>query len=75
MAAKSLHALDYLPQAEKHPPRPVAALFGDESLMAALRETRGMTPNEAADRLIASAQNWGRSQEDDLTVLVCDYRG
>jgi sigma-B regulation protein RsbU (phosphoserine phosphatase) len=50
-------------------------LFGDESLMAALRETRGMTPNEAADRLIASAQNWGRSQEDDLTVLVCDYRG
>jgi len=33
MAARSLHALDYLPQAEKHPPRPVAALFGDESFL------------------------------------------
>jgi DNA polymerase III subunit delta len=33
MAAKSLHALDYLSQAEKHPPRPVSAVYGDESFL------------------------------------------
>jgi DNA polymerase-3 subunit delta len=30
MAAKVVHALDYLSQAEKHPPRPVCAIFGDD---------------------------------------------
>ena len=33
MSAKSLHALDYLFQAEKYPPRPVSAIFGDESFL------------------------------------------
>jgi DNA polymerase-3 subunit delta len=33
MAAKSLHALDYLSPAEKHPPRPVVAVYGDESFL------------------------------------------
>jgi DNA polymerase III subunit delta len=33
MASKSLHALDYLSQAEKYPPRPVAAVYGDESFL------------------------------------------
>jgi DNA polymerase III subunit delta len=33
MSAKSLHALDYLSQGEKHPPRPVSAIYGDESFL------------------------------------------
>jgi len=33
MSVKSLHALDYLSQAEKHPPRPVSAIYGDESFL------------------------------------------
>jgi serine phosphatase RsbU (regulator of sigma subunit) len=50
-------------------------LFGEESLLAALRGTSGMTSNEAADSLIASTQNWAKLQDDDLTVLVCDFTG
>jgi sigma-B regulation protein RsbU (phosphoserine phosphatase) len=48
-------------------------LFGEVRLNAALRATAGLMPNAAADRLIAAAQQWARSQDDDLTVLVCDY--
>jgi sigma-B regulation protein RsbU (phosphoserine phosphatase) len=29
--------------------------------------------SEAADRIIHSVQTWASSQDDDLTVLVCDY--
>jgi sigma-B regulation protein RsbU (phosphoserine phosphatase) len=48
-------------------------MFGEESLIAVLRETGGVSPADAADRLIASIKNWAKSQDDDLTVLVCDY--
>jgi phosphoserine phosphatase RsbU/P len=50
-------------------------LFGEERFNAALRATAGLTPDAAADRLITAAQQWARSQDDDLTVLVCDYVG
>ena len=33
MAGKPTPALDYLAQADKHPPRPVCAVFGDESFL------------------------------------------
>ena len=50
-------------------------LFGEDALAAVLRETKRLTTDEAADRMIASAQQWAKSQDDDLTVLVCDYLG
>jgi len=50
-------------------------MIGEDSLMDTLRKTRGMTPGETADRLIASTQSWAKAQDDDLTVLVCDYVG
>lgn len=50
-------------------------LFGEEALSAALRRTAGMTPAKAADGIIAQVQAWGRSQDDDLTLLICDYLG
>ena len=50
-------------------------MFGEESLFAAMRNTAGSAVSEAADRIIASVQQWSKSQDDDLTVLVCDYQG
>lgn len=50
-------------------------LLGEEALIALLRATADLTPDEAADRMIASAQQWAPSQEDDLTVLICDFVG
>ena len=50
-------------------------LFGEDALSAAFRATAGLAPDQAADHLIAAAEHWAKSQDDDLTVLVCDYLG
>ena len=50
-------------------------MFGEESLFAAMRSTAGEAVAEAADRIIALVQQWAKSQDDDLTVLVCDFIG
>jgi sigma-B regulation protein RsbU (phosphoserine phosphatase) len=49
--------------------------FGQDSLSDILRQTSSLPPSEAADRIIASVGQWAVSQDDDLTVLVCDYQG
>jgi phosphoserine phosphatase RsbU/P len=49
--------------------------FGQESLSALLRKTAGVSPADAADRIISAAQQWAATQDDDLTVLMCDYVG
>jgi sigma-B regulation protein RsbU (phosphoserine phosphatase) len=51
------------------------ALFGEEALAEALRRTVSYDPTEAADRIIAEVQEWSASQDDDLTLLVCDFAG
>jgi sigma-B regulation protein RsbU (phosphoserine phosphatase) len=48
-------------------------LFGEQALIAAFRETANAAPDEAADRIVASVQAWSRAQDDDLTLLICDY--
>jgi sigma-B regulation protein RsbU (phosphoserine phosphatase) len=48
-------------------------MFGDDSLASALEQSAGLAPADAADRIIASVQKWASFQDDDLTVLVCDY--
>lgn len=50
-------------------------LFGEESLAVNLRASAHMTPSEVVEHLIASVRSWSRVQDDDLTVLVCDYVG
>ncbi len=50
-------------------------LFGEQSLAAELKTSARMTPSETADHLIGAVQAWARSQDDDLTVLVCDFMG
>jgi sigma-B regulation protein RsbU (phosphoserine phosphatase) len=47
--------------------------FGQEALGALLRDTSGTVPADAADRIISAVQQRAVSQDDDLTVLVCDY--
>ena len=47
--------------------------FGQDGLSALLRQTSGISPTEAADRIISAVQQWAVSQDDDLTVLLCDY--
>ena len=49
--------------------------FGQDSLSDLLRQTSELQPSEVADRIITSVGQWSVSQDDDLTVLVCDYVG
>ena len=51
------------------------AMFGEAALFAALEQSAGLATDVAADRIIASVQQWAPSQDDDLTLLVCDYAG
>ena len=50
-------------------------LFGEQSLAAELKTSARMTPSDTADHLIGAVQRWALSQDDDLTVLVCDFVG
>jgi phosphoserine phosphatase RsbU/P len=47
--------------------------FGKHRLQALLKECAGRTHNATADLIMSTVQGWAVSQEDDLTVLVCDY--
>jgi len=47
--------------------------FGAERLSGLLQSTTRSTAQEAADRIIHAVKQWSSSQDDDLTVLVCDY--
>ena len=47
--------------------------FGREALGEALRKTAGSSPAEAADLIISSVQEWSPAQDDDLTLIICDF--
>ena len=47
--------------------------FGQEKLSDLLRNTTALNAHDTADRIIHTVQTWASSQDDDLTVLVCDY--
>ena len=49
--------------------------FGRDRLHTQVRETAKLPHDEAADRIISSIQSWSSTQNDDLTILVCDYIG
>jgi sigma-B regulation protein RsbU (phosphoserine phosphatase) len=49
--------------------------FGQEALGALLRQTAESPPTDAVDQIISAVQQWAVTQDDDLTVLVCDYVG
>jgi phosphoserine phosphatase RsbU/P len=47
--------------------------FGQQNLVKSLQDTISLSAQKAADHIIHSVQRWASSQDDDLTVLVCDY--
>ena len=47
--------------------------FGEDALYDLLTKTRGLSPATTADSIISSVRQWSRKQNDDLTVLICDY--
>jgi sigma-B regulation protein RsbU (phosphoserine phosphatase) len=49
--------------------------FGPHRLSALLQDGARLNPEAAADHIISSLQTWSKSQNDDLTVLICDYAG
>jgi sigma-B regulation protein RsbU (phosphoserine phosphatase) len=50
-------------------------LFGDDALANLLRATAALTPAQAASEIVDHVKRWSLFQEDDLTVLICDYTG
>lgn len=50
-------------------------LFGEEALVSELKGSAKLTPSETVDHLINAVQSWSSVQDDDLTVLICDYVG
>jgi sigma-B regulation protein RsbU (phosphoserine phosphatase) len=48
--------------------------FGPHRLSTLLSEDSRLSAEEAADHIISSLKLWSKSQNDDLTVLICDYR-
>lgn len=52
-----------------------AEQFGHDRLRKTLRESSGMTSEETADLILARVKEWSASQDDDRTVIVCDYAG
>lgn len=47
--------------------------FGQERLQKTLLEGSNLSAQDMADRIIDAVQQWATRQEDDRTVLVCDY--
>jgi phosphoserine phosphatase RsbU/P len=47
--------------------------FGQERLCALVRESAGLAHAETADMILSSVQQWSAEQDDDMTLLVCDY--
>jgi sigma-B regulation protein RsbU (phosphoserine phosphatase) len=47
--------------------------FGESNLFATVRDTAKLSAADAADRIVVAVENWSSSQDDDLTVIVCDF--
>ncbi len=50
-------------------------LFGEAALSAAFSQSAALSPSKAIDQMVAAVQQWSKTQDDDLTVLVCDFMG
>lgn len=47
--------------------------FGHDRLRAALRESDGLSVEATVDLILSRVKQWSAVQDDDLTVIVCDY--
>ncbi len=49
--------------------------FGGERLANIFKETARLAPEEAADTILRAVSAWSTTQQDDLTLMICDYKG
>ena len=47
--------------------------FGTERLRDEVQRTAHLSPADAIDGIIASVEAWSAAQNDDRTILICDY--
>jgi hypothetical protein len=40
-----------------------------------LMATAALSTDQATDSMLSTVRDWSPKQEDDLTVIVCDFRG
>lgn len=48
--------------------------FGYERITSVLRASATHSPEQAADALLDAISAWSASQQDDLTIMICDYK-
>ncbi len=48
--------------------------FGYERITRLLKESANHSPEQAADALLGAVSAWSASQQDDLTIMICDYK-
>jgi phosphoserine phosphatase RsbU/P len=49
--------------------------FGYERIATLLKASAAHSPEQAADSLLEAVSAWSASQQDDLTIMLCDYKG
>ena len=49
-------------------------LFGEDRLHSMANQTAALGPDVAANQIIAAVQSWSGVQDDDLTIVVCDFK-
>lgn len=47
--------------------------FGPDRLAKLLKDTTPHNTEQAANHIVSTLQQWSRAQNDDLTLLLCDY--
>ena len=55
----------------EHAYNPIGSVHGGYA--AALLDSAHLSPLDAVEHLLATVQRWAKSQDDDLTVLICDF--
>jgi sigma-B regulation protein RsbU (phosphoserine phosphatase) len=53
---------------------PAGDFFGRDRLTALLLQTASQSPVQAADAILNAARSWSKTQDDDLTLILCDFR-
>lgn len=49
--------------------------FGYERIIGLLQRSAKHSPEQAADALLQAVSAWSTTQQDDLTLIICDYKG
>jgi sigma-B regulation protein RsbU (phosphoserine phosphatase) len=49
--------------------------FGQERLRVLLKESAVLTPDATANLILDRVKTWSAAQDDDLTLLICDFAG